>query len=213
MQPQTTDISAYYKARTAIAYGYKSIVRDILPSLSAADISQIQLDFDWTQYGKPFSIPKYLNREVYWLAERYCNLQESLSPEWISSIDDALSKIDTGITTYRMRVCLATRDLLLKKKMRRRSQPVIFSNSKTKSGIEFINPRDCLQQYVVVSVFRQLGLAEFIDHWYYLINENGGKLAWKYLQDRHGTQVSINDWIAVRNRITNALVKMFELPQ
>jgi hypothetical protein len=100
-----------------------------------------------------------------------------------------------------------------KKKTGRNPQYVTISDNETKNGVEFINPRDFLQQYVVVSVFRQLGLTEFIDHWYYLINENGGKLAWRYLQDRHGTQVSINDWIAIRNRMTNALVKIFGLPQ
>jgi len=213
MQPQMLDISAYYKARTAVAYGYRLIVRDVLPNLSVADVSQIQLDFDWIQYGKPFSMPRYLDREVYWLSERYCNLQKSLSPEWISSIDDALSKIDTGVMTHRMRVCLAVRDLVSKRKRRGNTQYVTTSNNETKNGIEFINPRDCSQQYVVVSVFRQLGLTEFIDYWYYLINENGGKLAWRYLQDQHGKHVSINDWVAIRNRMTNALVEMFELPQ
>jgi hypothetical protein len=188
------------------------MVNSIMPELSTADVAQIQLDFDWMQYGKPFSMPWYLNREVYWLSERYCNLQKTLLPEWAALIDTHLNKTKRTRMTYRMRVCLAARELVLQKVIRGNSKRLVFSDP-IPIGIEFLNPKDCSQQYAVLAVFRQLNLMDWVDYWYYLINENGGETAWGYLQDFHGDRVSIDVWAMVRERITKELVKMFGLPQ
>jgi len=208
------DISPYYATRTAIAYGYVDVVKRLLPRLSLADVQQIQLDFDWTRFGKPFTSPYHLNRNLYWGVEYYLAKPDYLDRGFVEEVDKRVySKKARRVIGRRLAISLAVRDVLF-------SNHVVFDRT-TKNvyringiphilPVEFLNPRDCMVGGPLVDMFNTLGFMEFLPYWGYLINENGRETAWTYLNQIRGRQ-NLTGWQYARDVIKKHLMNLFGL--
>lgn len=210
-----TDISPYWGIRSSLAIGDSPTAFGFFATggLREADRLQLLCDFFWRS-PLDSSIDSMLHkgrvqREVFWLAE-------SIGYEGLPFEEEALTKFRPNKPmSLKLSRSLAVRDWCWANKYHQKAMSSKLSFPRSYS-LEWLF---CPYDPAVSLLFEASVPDDYRDRmdsvklfWFYLINENGGAIAWNLLTKRIGISILFQEWSEIREKIKKSLLHLSGLP-